>query len=74
MKEKIMIVSGGGTKLEDTSSWKEFIKQLDKELANIPVAKTDNYVCVSSDDLYSSAVGREILSRYKKESVDTPHS
>jgi hypothetical protein len=70
MKKETIIVSGGNTKLEDASSWKEFIKQLDKELANIPVAKTDNYVCVSSDAFVQVQLGGKFFLIVRKESYN----
>ena len=62
MEKKAIVVSGGGTKLEDTSTWKEFINQLEKELDEIPVVQRQDSVHVWSDEIDSNA----IVSKFKK--------
>ena len=67
MSKENVIISGDEKKLEEPTTWKEFIDYLNTELKDAPAAiKDDNYISVWSDEPCTSEVGRIILSNYKK--------
>lgn len=62
MNKENIIISGGGEKLEESKSWKEFIERLNNESKSFPIVKDDNSVNVWSDEIHS----RAIIDQYKK--------